>query len=73
MFRQIGDTRRQNNPDEVNIDDRSLYQKDVATRCPLNQEILPEDIANMVAFLASNDARSITGQSIHVDGGLLMV
>ncbi|MQF69464.1 glucose 1-dehydrogenase [SAR202 cluster bacterium AD-804-J14_MRT_500m] len=73
MFRQIGDTRRQNNPDEVNVDDRSLYQKDVANRCALNQEIVPEDIANMVAFLASDDARSITGQSIHVDGGLMMV
>ena len=28
-----------------------------------------EDIADVVAFLASNDARWITGQIIHVNGG----
>ena len=29
----------------------------------------PEDVAPVVAFLASEDARWITGDSIHVDGG----
>jgi NAD(P)-dependent dehydrogenase (short-subunit alcohol dehydrogenase family) len=29
----------------------------------------PEDIAPVVAFLASDDARWISGDSIHVDGG----
>jgi 3-oxoacyl-[acyl-carrier protein] reductase len=29
----------------------------------------PDDIAPVVAFLASDDARWITGDSIHVDGG----
>ena len=29
----------------------------------------PEDIAAVVAFLASDDARWITGDSLHVDGG----
>ncbi|MBP9792176.1 MAG: 3-oxoacyl-[acyl-carrier-protein] reductase [Rickettsiales bacterium] len=31
------------------------------------------DIAATVAFLASNEAKYITGQTIHVNGGLLMV
>jgi NAD(P)-dependent dehydrogenase (short-subunit alcohol dehydrogenase family) len=29
----------------------------------------PDDIAAVVAFLASEEARWITGDSIHVDGG----
>jgi 2-hydroxycyclohexanecarboxyl-CoA dehydrogenase len=32
----------------------------------------PEDIANAVAFLASDEAAFITGQTISVSGGLTM-
>ena len=32
----------------------------------------PEEIAGVIAFLASDDARYITGQSIEVDGGLIL-
>ena len=32
---------------------------------------LPEDIANAAAFLASEDSGWITGQAIHVNGGIL--
>jgi enoyl-[acyl-carrier-protein] reductase (NADH) len=31
----------------------------------------PEDVAGAVAFLASDDAAYITGQTIYVDGGVL--
>lgn len=34
---------------------------------------LPEDIASAAAFLASDEARYITGQTIHINGGMLMV
>lgn len=37
-----------------------------------NRELEPIDVANTVAFLASDDARNITGQSINVDGGFKM-
>ncbi|MCC7260499.1 MAG: 3-oxoacyl-[acyl-carrier-protein] reductase [Alphaproteobacteria bacterium] len=33
----------------------------------------PEDVASAVAFLASAEAHYITGQTLHVNGGLLMV
>jgi NAD(P)-dependent dehydrogenase (short-subunit alcohol dehydrogenase family) len=29
----------------------------------------PDDIGGVIAFLASDDARWITGDTIHVDGG----
>ena len=33
----------------------------------------PDDVANVVAFLAAPESSYITGQTIHVNGGLLMV
>jgi 3-oxoacyl-[acyl-carrier protein] reductase len=39
---------------------------------PLGDMGLPEDIASMVTFLASDDAKYITGQVVNVDGGMFM-
>jgi glucose 1-dehydrogenase len=38
---------------------------------PLGRLGKPDDIAAVVAFLASDDARYITGSTVVVDGGLL--
>lgn len=40
---------------------------------PLKTMSTPEDIAHMALFLVSDQARTITGQSINVDAGLIMV
>jgi 2-hydroxycyclohexanecarboxyl-CoA dehydrogenase len=40
---------------------------------PLKRLGTPDDIAPLVAFLASDAARYITGQVISVSGGLTMV
>ena len=39
---------------------------------PLGRPQTPEDIGKMAAFLASEDARNVTGQCIHVDGGVIL-
>jgi NAD(P)-dependent dehydrogenase (short-subunit alcohol dehydrogenase family) len=38
---------------------------------PIGRSNEPSDIASCVAFLASEDARNITGQTFNVDGGLV--
>ena len=40
---------------------------------PLNKFGSPEDVAAVCVFLASEDSRYITGQTIVVDGGMVMV
>ncbi len=40
---------------------------------PLGRFGLPSDIANLVCFLVSDDASYITGQTINVDGGMVMI
>lgn len=44
----------------------------IANNTPLRQVTTPNDVANMVAFLSSDEAKSVTGQNITVDGGLTM-
>ena len=45
----------------------------VRTSVPMGYVAEPEDVAGVVAFLASDDARYITGQSILIDGGRWMI
>ena len=38
---------------------------------PLGRFNEPNDIAEMVLFLSSNESQNISGQSFNVDGGLI--
>ena len=42
------------------------------TATPLGRIGSPEDIAGVVAFLASEDARHVTGVTIDVNGGFFL-
>jgi 3-oxoacyl-[acyl-carrier protein] reductase len=44
----------------------------ILSEIPLGILGQPEDIAGAVTYLASDDARYITGQAIHVNGGMFM-
>ena len=47
-------------------------KKDLMARIPMNKLGIPEDVANCVAFLSSDQSSYITGQTIHVNGGMAL-
>ncbi len=47
-------------------------KEEIAKSIPLRRMGNPQDVANVVKFLASEDSSYITGQVIHIDGGMLM-
>ncbi|MEK3730253.1 3-oxoacyl-[acyl-carrier-protein] reductase [Lysinibacillus sp. FSL W8-0953] len=47
-------------------------KKGMLTQIPLAKLGQPEDIAKAVAFIASDDANYMTGQTLHIDGGMVM-
>ena len=54
----------------ANVSDEA--RKAILNLAPLGTIGNPEDVAEAVAFLASDAARYITGQTLNVDGGLVM-
>lgn len=49
-----------------------LVKEEMLKRIPMKRLGKPEDIAEAVAFLASDSANYITGETIHVNGGMYM-
>ncbi|MRG85434.1 3-oxoacyl-[acyl-carrier-protein] reductase [Salinibacillus xinjiangensis] len=47
-------------------------RKEMLSMIPLNRLGNPEHVAKVVRFLASDDSEYMTGQTLHVDGGMVM-
>jgi 3-oxoacyl-[acyl-carrier protein] reductase len=58
---------------ELTKDLPEALQAEITARTPLGRFGTTEEIADAVAFLASDEARYITGQVLAVDGGLVMM
>ncbi|MEL6677204.1 MAG: 3-oxoacyl-ACP reductase family protein [Pseudomonadota bacterium] len=54
-----------------NVFTKDEVRKNVANATPLKREGAPEDIANLVAYLASDEAAFVTGANVDINGGLL--
>ncbi|WP_367670602.1 3-oxoacyl-[acyl-carrier-protein] reductase [Sodalis-like secondary symbiont of Drepanosiphum platanoidis] len=51
---------------------KNEYKDKILSKIPLNRFGTPKDIANAVAFLASDKSEYITGTTLHVNGGIYM-
>lgn len=63
-------------PGMIDTDFHNIFTKDEARRAleaaaPVRRQGTPEDIANAVAFLASDESGFITGANVDINGGML--
>ena len=63
-------------PGMIDTDFHNVFTKDEVRRTveaasPVKRQGTPEDIANLVAFLASDDSAFITGTNVDINGGML--
>ncbi len=57
--------------DEVIEWEKELFTESVLSTSLLERFITPEELANFVVFLASDQASAITGSALRVDGGIV--
>jgi len=63
LVQQVASTKKKS-PDEV--------LQELLSTVPLNRLARPDEIASVIAFLASDDASYMTGQAINITGGALV-
>jgi NAD(P)-dependent dehydrogenase (short-subunit alcohol dehydrogenase family) len=72
MWENLAQWFKGNFPSLADKSPQEVFENRVKSVTPLRRPQTPEDIAALVAFLASDEARNITGQAINVDGGAVM-
>lgn len=53
------------------MDPNDIFNTMIQTVIPFKRAQTPEDMGNAVVFLASDEAKEITGQALNVDGGMV--
>ena len=78
LAKEVGPDIRVNGlcPGMIDTDFHNVHTADAARRgyeaaAPMKRQGTPEDAANLVVFLASNDAAFITGANVDINGGML--
>ncbi|MBI4593429.1 MAG: SDR family oxidoreductase, partial [Candidatus Rokubacteria bacterium] len=72
FWQKLGAHLAATNPAFAGMTPRQVFDKRVADLVPMKREQTPADIGWAAVFLASEEARNITGQALHVDGGCVM-
>ncbi|MDA1000519.1 MAG: SDR family NAD(P)-dependent oxidoreductase [bacterium] len=71
MWEKLAGLMVKENPKLAGLSAREVFD-DIVRQTPMGLAQTPEDIGRAVAFLASADARTITGQALSVDSGSVM-
>jgi NAD(P)-dependent dehydrogenase (short-subunit alcohol dehydrogenase family) len=72
FWQELAETMAKTNPQFAGMTARQVFENRVQAITPMKREQTPEDIGWAAVFLASDEARNITGQALHVDGGVVM-
>ena len=59
-------------PTDASLKTKEHFKEELIAQTPLRRIAAPEDVAGPVLFLASDWSKFMTGQTLYVDGGLVM-
>lgn len=71
-WEKLAQSLKDNHPSLAGKSLQEIFEARVKSVTPLGRPQTAEDIASLVAYLASQEAKNITGQAINVDGGVFM-
>ncbi|MGE5849913.1 MAG: SDR family NAD(P)-dependent oxidoreductase [Candidatus Methylomirabilota bacterium] len=72
FWQELAEHMAKTNPQYAGMTPRQVFESRINAVIPMKREQTPEDIGWAAVFLASEEARNITGQALHVDGGVVM-